>query len=212
MNEQNTTKLLSEFYEAKRLPPECVANIQQLVTPANHLDDTSVPQSRSMLRLAPILSAAAAFLLTITSVLFYERDHRPLSTLFKPAVQGSVEANHHELLPAADIIVLKFHADWCRPSLVISPMYVELKRKFEVQDVLFINLNLTDDESLAQSKYLVSALGIEDVWNKHGGITGELLYVDASTREIITSFNAENEYEQMNLALADALAERDGNS
>ena len=81
-----------------------------------------------------------------------------------------------------------------------------------MQDVLFINLNLTDDKSLAQSKYLVSALGIEDVWNKHGGITGELLYVDASTREIITSFNAENEYEQMNLALADALAERDGNS
>lgn len=70
MNEQNTTKLLSEFYEAKRLPPECIANIQQLVTPANHMDDMSVPQSRSMLRLAPILSAAAAFLLTITSVLF----------------------------------------------------------------------------------------------------------------------------------------------
>lgn len=212
MNERNTKKLLSEFYEAKRLPPECVAKIQQLVAPANNLDDTPVPQSNRILRLAPWLSAAAAFLLTITTVLVYERDHRPLSTLFMTASQEPVEADHPDVLPAADIIVLNFHADWCRPSQVMSPMYVELKHSFEVQDVLFVNLNLTDDESVTQSKYLVSALGIEDIWNLHGGITGELLYVDASTGKIITTFDAEDEYEQMNLALADALAERDGNS
>ena len=212
MNENNTTKLLSEFYEAKRLPPECVEKIRQLAGPVNDRDDMPVLQRNRLLRLAPWLSAAAAFLLTITTVLLYERGHRPLSTLFKTAAQEPAEANHPEVLPAADIIVLNFHADWCRPSQVMSPMYVELKHSFEVQEVLFVNLDLTDDESVTQSKYLVSALGIEDIWNRHRGITGELLYVDASTGKIITTFDAEDEYEQMNLALADALTRRDGKS
>ncbi len=212
MNKRNATKLLSEFYESKRLPPECVEKIQQLVAPANDTGNPLAPPRSSMLRLAPWLSAAAAFLLTITTVLLYERNHRPLSTLFKTAAQEPAEVNHPEVLPAADIIVLNFHADWCRPSQVMSPMYVELKHSFEVQEVLFVNLDLTDDESVTQSKYLVSALGIEDIWNRHRGITGELLYVDASTGKIITTFDAEDEYEQMNLALADALTGRDGKS
>ena len=212
MNENNTTKLLSEHYESKRLPPECVENIQQLVVPANDMGNPLAPPRSSMLRLAPWLSAAAAFLLTITTILLYERNHLPLSTLFKTAAQEPAKANHPEVLPAADIIVLNFHADWCRPSQVMSPMYVELKHSFEVQDVLFVNLDLTDDESVSQSKYLVSALGIEDMWKRHGGITGELLYVDASTGKIITTFDAEDEYEQMNLALADALTRGDGKS
>ena len=91
-------------------------------------------------------------------------------------------------------------------------MYAQLARTFDARRVLFVELDLTDDESVAQSKYLVTALGIENVWNTQGGITGELLYVDVATREIITTFNAEHDYEQMNFALAGALAERDGNT
>ena len=111
MNERSTTKLLSEFYKTKQLPPESVARLRQLAAPASDMDDTPVSQNNRMLRLAPLLSAAAAFLLTITIVLLYERGHRPLSTLFKTAAQEPAEVNHPEVLPAADIIVLNFHAD-----------------------------------------------------------------------------------------------------
>lgn len=212
MNDRNIADLLSDFYDAKRLDPERVAEIQQLVAQARGANDAPALRSGGAFRLAPWLSAAAAFLLTVTAVLLYEGSNRTLSTLYKKTANETVETIRSESLPGADIIVLKFSADWCRPSMEMAPMYAELSRDFDTHRVLFVELDLTDTESIAQSKYLVMALGIENVWNVQGGITGELLYVDASTREIISTFNAEHDYEQMNFALADALTERGGST
>lgn len=212
MKDQNTSKRLSDFYEEKELSPEQMEKIKRLV--ARDLEPAGKPMQKRMElhRMTPWFSAAAAFLLTISLVLVYERNDRPLSTLFSVSQTNDMDLNRLSNIPQATILVINFSAEWCRPSQTLTPMYEDLKQTYDARQTLFVTLDLTDEAAVTQSKYLVSALGIEDIWNTQNGITGELLYVDMRTRKIIKSFNDHNEFEQMSIALGEAISAQDDNT
>lgn len=212
MKDQNTSKRLSDFYEEKELSPEQMEKIKRLV--ARELEPAGKPMQKRMElhRMTPWFSAAATFLLTISLVLVYERNDRPLGTLFSVSQTNDMDLNRLSNIPQATILVINFSAEWCRPSQTLTPMYEDLKQAYDARHTLFVTLDLTDEAAVTQSKYLVNALGIEDIWNTQNGITGELLYVDMRTRKIIKSFNDHNEFEQMSIALGEAISAQDDNT
>jgi thiol-disulfide isomerase/thioredoxin len=103
--------------------------------------------------------------------------------------------------PVADIIVLKFSADWCMLSNQLAPDFGELREEHDAENILFVDLDLTDPVRRQQSKMLVAALGIENVWDEHGKITGLMHYIDPDTRRVVRTFGPDDMYDEMHFAL-----------
>ena len=210
MSQQPLNDTLKRHYESKRLSGECVDSMRRAADGA-----TNTPSARVSLawRISPWLSAAAALLLTLTSVFALESQGRSFHEFVRGAnkassvneverARGVDQANPvRASSPVADIIVLKFSADWCKPSGTLAPNFQELRREHDAERVLFVDLDLTDEVRSQQAKMLIAALGIEEVWSEHGGTTGEMIYVDPATRRVIRTFDHEDLYDEMHFAL-----------
>ena len=103
-----------------------------------------------------------------------------------------------------EIIAIKFHADWCGYCKAMGPVFDELQAKYDQQPVLFVEFDQTREFNRRQSQYLASALGLEKVWDEHGGKTGFVLLIDAETNKIIERLGHERSLKEMGASLLDA--------
>ena len=103
-----------------------------------------------------------------------------------------------------EIIAIKFHADWCGYCKAMGPVFDELQAKYDQQPVLFVVFDQTREFNRRQSQYLADALGLEDVWDEHGGKTGFVLLIDAKTNKIIERLGHERSLKEMGASLLDA--------
>ena len=69
-----------------------------------------------------------------------------------------------------DLIVARFHADWCGACKELAPKFDSLQRAAADESVLFVTLDLTSAESRRQSGLLAGALGLlaEPPWLRGG--------------------------------------------
>lgn len=107
---------------------------------------------------------------------------------------------------AARLIVVKRHADWCAASKVIGPMFNDLKNRFDGREVLFVDLDFTNNTSRYQSDLLATALGVDRSVKKHAG-TGFILLVDAQTKQVVEKFTRRQSFEEMVNLVKDRLLE-----
>lgn len=103
-----------------------------------------------------------------------------------------------------EIIAVKFHADWCGYCKAMGPVFEELQAKYDQQPVLFVVFDQTREFNRRQSRYLADAMGLEDVWNEHGGKTGFVLLIDAETNKVIKRLGYERSLKEMGASLLDA--------
>ncbi|WP_299455923.1 thioredoxin domain-containing protein [uncultured Microscilla sp.] len=105
---------------------------------------------------------------------------------------------------AARLIVVKRHADWCAASKVMTPVFNDLKNRFDGREVLFVDFNYTNNTSRYQSDLLATALGVARSVKKHAG-TGFILLIDAETKQVIEKFTRRQSFEEMVNLLKDRL-------
>ena len=107
-----------------------------------------------------------------------------------------------------ELIVLKFHADWCGSCRTMGPIVEDLQNKMDGDPVLFLTLDLTNRSTRMQAEYLVDSLGLSDAWVGHGGgkATGFLLAVDAETHQPVGVFKKNHTMKQMAAALSESIA------
>ena len=82
-----------------------------------------------------------------------------------------------------ELLIVKFHADWCGSCKAIGPALEDLANKLDGKAILFVELDFTNNSTKHQSNMLASALGIEEVVSTNNG-TGFILVIDSKTKEV----------------------------
>ena len=96
-----------------------------------------------------------------------------------------------------EVLVVAFHADWCGKCQTLGPKM--MKSVFpEIRDepYLLVKLDMTDQDS-RQPEYMLSALGLGNLWEEYGRKTGFALVIDAETKQVVETLNASESSEAM---------------
>ena len=105
-----------------------------------------------------------------------------------------------------DLIVARFHADWCGACKELAPKFDALKRAAADQPVLFVTLDLTSAGSRRQAGLLAGALGLDKAWDRSGMKTGQAMIVCGRYKEIIATVSAAEDHSTALQKLREALA------
>ncbi len=89
-----------------------------------------------------------------------------------------------------ELIVVRFHADWCRPCKQLALNVDLLKRAAAEKPILFVTLDLTTAESRRQAGLLAGALGLDEAWNTNAMTTGRAMIVSGRSKEVIATVTA----------------------
>jgi len=95
-----------------------------------------------------------------------------------------------------ELMVVKFHADWCGSCRALGPVLTDLTNKLDGKPVLFINLDFTNNTTKHQSKLLASSLGIRSIVD-HNNATGFLLVIDSKTKEVKAKLTKNHSVKEM---------------
>ncbi|MHC4992505.1 MAG: hypothetical protein ACYTGC_16150 [Planctomycetota bacterium] len=109
-----------------------------------------------------------------------------------------------------DVIAIQLAADWCKPSRSIAPRIDELRDRFGRDRVLFVTLDLTDEQTRHQSVAMMRSLGLAEIWERQRGVTGELLLVDAHARTVMRTLTQDDDIAGMITAVDRALGRPPG--
>jgi len=129
-----------------------------------------------------------------------------LATLSQTSLAQSEPNRADAETPQAKVIAVKFHADWCGYCKAMGPVFEELQAKHDQEPVLFVEFDQTREFGKRQSAYMADAMGLDGVWAEHGGKTGFVLLIDATTKRIMKRLSHEQNLKQMGSALKDAVA------
>lgn len=139
---------------------------------------------------AAVLTAAlAATTLAITGLAFAQQPGH--SGMQHTQTRADAKARSPEVL------VVAFHADWCPACQALGPkMMKSVFPEIKDEPYLLVKLDLTDRDS-NQAEYMLSALGLGNLWEQYGRKTGFALVIDAQTKEVLHTLNASENPEAM---------------
>ena len=100
-----------------------------------------------------------------------------MTMVFIPNHSNAQDAKKPELL------IVKFHADWCGSCKAIGPALEDLTNKLDGKATLFVELDFTNNSTKHQAQLMATALGIEKILEKNNG-TGFILVIDSKTKEV----------------------------
>lgn len=107
------------------------------------------------------------------------------------AQQGTARGNSAQATSAQSeartpkVMIIAFHADWCGGCKVLGPKLMENVLPAVKDDPsLFVKLDLTDPNS-AQAEYMLSVLGLGNLWEEYAGKTGFALVVDVASKKVV---------------------------
>ncbi len=104
---------------------------------------------------------------------------------------------------APKLYAVVFHADYCSACKAIGPTVMALKENLNDQEVEFVKIDLTSDESKSKSEKLAKNLGLSKIIESNKG-TGYVVLVDAKTKEEKGVLTGKQSSEEM-LATVDKL-------
>jgi len=110
-----------------------------------------------------------------------------------PALAGTVEVEG-EGTPA--LYVVKVHADWCGSCKALVPILDEVRETMSAEPVLFLTLDVTDEDRTGQARLLAAALGIEQHL-KTNNKTGLVLVINPSDKTLLETLTKENTADEM---------------
>ncbi len=88
------------------------------------------------------------------------------------------------------LIVVKFHADWCRACTEMDKIYADLVRETRDLSMMFVTLDLTNDTTRRQAEYLAASLGLDTLWSAPGNRVGTIKIVQADTKAVVSTVGA----------------------
>jgi len=96
-------------------------------------------------------------------------------------------------IEAPKLMVVKFHADWCRICRAMGPVFEDLKNKMDGQNILFVKLDFTNNQTKHQANMLGAALGIAPILKKNYRRTGFILIIDPKTKKVLQKLTKDDD-------------------
>jgi len=103
------------------------------------------------------------------------------------------------------IIVANFFADWCAVCKAMAPSFVDVKKMYEEENILFVQFDKTNRTTSHQARLLAQSLGIEKAYSDHSN-TGFILLIDANSKEVVGELSLGQTVTDMADTLDDVLA------
>ncbi len=122
----------------------------------------------------------------------------------------SKESSQTSRVARPELIVVRFHADWCGACTLLAPNFDSLKRAAAEKPVLFVTLDLTTDGSRRQAGLLAGALGLDKAWDTNAMKTGQAMIVCGRSKEVIATVPATEDPSTSLQKLRQALAAAGG--
>ena len=94
---------------------------------------------------------------------------------------------------STQLVAIKLHADWCNRCPLIAPGFKRMTREFGTKPILFITLDLTNDDRRLQSERIADALGIKWLLDQEHR-TGIVVLVDRKTKQTLAVVTGPNEW------------------
>jgi len=96
-------------------------------------------------------------------------------------------------IEAPKLVVVKFHADWCRICRAMGPVFEDLQNKMDGQNILFVKLDFTNNQTKHQANMLGAALGIAPILKKNYRRTGFILIIDPKTKKVLQKLTKDDD-------------------
>ena len=96
-------------------------------------------------------------------------------------------------------LAVSFHADWCSSCKALAPKISKARTKAHLDqtDVLFVKLDLTDENTSYQAGMLAESLGLGELFKHNNGKTGYIAVVEASTGIILSKITKNATVDEM---------------
>lgn len=120
------------------------------------------------------------------------------------ATAESTESRVLEGARSPELVLVKFHADWCPNCRRLNPVWDEVQKANAESDVLFVKLDRTDNASKLQAEYHSAELGIGQHWPAFGNRTGLIVLFDAESGRVVREFSAADSASTITAAIEDA--------
>jgi len=105
-----------------------------------------------------------------------------LFTLNSCKDQQNKSAQKVENAASNDLLLVKYHADWCGSCKALTPMLKELNGKLSGKKVKYVELNFTDKETTALARSQATNLGLSGFLTEKQK-TGYVAIIDAKTKK-----------------------------
>lgn len=151
---------LADVFSSASCPPEVLARLERMAKLERGAKSSVGGRTASRWSMAWIGLIAAAIVLLLGNVYWLTQ------SVDSQSIVEQTSDEPESPRPSgigADLVVVRIHADWCGRSPEIAPLFAELSRKFGNQPVLFVTLDITDDQRRKEAERMASALGIESV-------------------------------------------------
>ncbi|NQY79628.1 MAG: hypothetical protein HRT47_04880 [Candidatus Caenarcaniphilales bacterium] len=100
-----------------------------------------------------------------------------------------------EEIKKAKLYVVDIHHDMCGGCATTAPVFEEVALDYkENSDVSFFTFDLSSPETVKETAKLATELGIYDIYKTHKH-TGEVLFIDAGSKEIVRTIALEENHE-----------------
>ena len=104
----------------------------------------------------------------------------------------------------AELVVVKFHADWCGSCKAMGDTFKDLTSKMDSEPVLFVELDQTTTAGRDQAGYLMNAMGGSAVWDEFGGKTGFILVLNPEDMSVVGKLTKDMNFKEMVKAIEEA--------
>jgi len=108
-------------------------------------------------------------------------------------------------IESPEVIVVDFHADWCPKCKQLGPSLGKAEENLAGEPALFLKLDLTDGRTRKQAEYLMSELGMGDIWTEHGNATGFALVIDAQSDAVLSRINFNTSADEIGRTIASGM-------
>ncbi len=104
------------------------------------------------------------------------------------------------------LLAVDFYADWCGFCAQMKDSRAEVRERHGDDPVLFLTFDHSNRES-KQPEFHAALLGLDEIWDEHGGKTGRMLLIDPESKEIVKVLTHEHDTNAMSQAIAANLPE-----
>ncbi len=84
-----------------------------------------------------------------------------------------------------DLLVVKFHADWCGSCIAMGPTFEDVQTKFDNENISFVKLDFTDSITTSQANKTGDSLGIQPILLENNRKTGFVLIIDNESKKVL---------------------------